>query len=447
MQRKRPTLLLATLAVCACGDRAHPPVTELTIDTLADGSILVANPPHGLWDANPGTRWRLVESLRIGTASEGGPDAFGNVISLTLDELGRLWIVDSQANEVGVFDGDGRFVRTIGGRGEGPAEFIGIGSVRRGPNGEMWVADDDLGRFEIFDTAATRIGGQRYVTRFGGGWRRGLFLAYDWIEDPDRRVYRVYRRGATGRLEPDGRVFELPEEPPDPPMIDYRQGGATLSSPAPFSPQHWWTFGPNLDIWWSDGYGLGGRYELRQIDLESGRTLRTVLRQYEPVAISAGDSAVTVRGAASATPRSTPARRARPMERDVPDPQSAPSEPRYGERDDPASQASHCGSPLPAPCGTFRKRETGAECSVSQTRVMSSAMPGPGAPVVMATTSTAAATGLPSSPSIALRHRSRAYSITAQRGSRSSSAASAATSSSHSRRAWPPAISSLTRSM
>ena len=159
MQRKRPTLLLATLAVCACGDRAHPPVTELTIDTLADGSILVANPPHGLWDANPGTRWRLVESLRIGTASEGGPDAFGNVISLTLDELGRLWIVDSQANEVGVFDGDGRFVRTIGGRGEGPAEFIGIGSVRRGPNGEMWVADDDLGRFEIFDTAATRIGG------------------------------------------------------------------------------------------------------------------------------------------------------------------------------------------------------------------------------------------------------------------------------------------------
>ena len=85
-------------------------------------------------------------------------------------------------------------------------------------------------------------------------------------------------------------------------MIDYRQGGATLSSPAPFSPQHWWTFGPNLDIWWSDGYGLGGRYELRQIDLESGRTLRTVLRQYEPVAISAGDSAVTVRGGRFSNP-------------------------------------------------------------------------------------------------------------------------------------------------
>ena len=69
-------------------------------------------------------------------------------------------------------------------------------------------------------------------------------------------------------------------------MIEFTQGGTTLSSPAPFSPQHWWIFGPNLDIWWSDGHDLGGRYELRQMDLESGKTLRTVLRQYEPVAIS-----------------------------------------------------------------------------------------------------------------------------------------------------------------
>ena len=94
MPHKTPALLLATVAICACGDRGYPPVTELTIDTLADGSIRVANPLHGLWDANPGMRWRLVESLRIGTATAGGPDAFGNATSVTLDEMGRLWIVD-----------------------------------------------------------------------------------------------------------------------------------------------------------------------------------------------------------------------------------------------------------------------------------------------------------------------------------------------------------------
>ena len=281
----RTAPVLAALTLAACTD-APPPITELTFDTLADGTVLVSNPPHGLWDANPGTRWRLVESLRIGSATEGGPDAFGDAAFATVDALDRLWIVDSQANEVRVFDGEGRFVRTVGGRGEGPGEFMGLGGVLHGPDGEMWAEDDLLDRYEIFDTAGARIGGQRYVTRFGGGWRSGLFLAYDWLEDSDRYAYRVYRRGATGRLGPDGRVFGLPEDPPDPPMIEFREGGATLLQPAPFSPHRWWTFGPGLNIWWSDGTELGGRYELREIDLETGRTLRRVLRQYEPVPIS-----------------------------------------------------------------------------------------------------------------------------------------------------------------
>lgn len=286
MPDRTPTLLLAILACCACGDRADPLVTELTVDTLADGSIRVSNPVHGLWDVNPGTRWRLVESLRIGTATDDGPDAFGNVISLTLDALDRLWIVDSQANEVRVFDSNGGYVRIIGGRGEGPGEFIGARGVGHGPNGEIWVEDGRLKRWEIFDTAGSRIGGQRYVTQVGGEWRLGFFLAHDWIQDSDQYVYRVYRPGATGGLEPDGRVFKLPEEPPDPPQIEFTRGGATFSFWAPFSPLSKRILGPNLDIWWSDGLDKGGRYELRRIDLESGRTLHTVLRQYEPVVIS-----------------------------------------------------------------------------------------------------------------------------------------------------------------
>lgn len=278
-------LILAALTLSTCTD-AQPPITELTVDTLANGSIVVSNPLHGLWDAKPGTRWRLVESLRIGSAVAGGPDAFGNVSSVTLDELNRMWIVDSQADHVRVFDSDGRFVRTIGSRGEGPGEFMGIWRVLRGPNGEMWAADSGLDRFEIFDTAGARIGGQRYLTRLGGFWTSGLYLSRDWLEDPDQDIYRVYRRDAGGRLEPDGRIFEMPEDPPVPPRIEYIQGGATLSSPAPFSPLRWWVVGRNLDLWWSDSRDHGGRYEILHIDLESGSILRRILRQYEPAPIS-----------------------------------------------------------------------------------------------------------------------------------------------------------------
>ena len=287
MSRARTTLVLAMSALAACADEPPPPITELSIDTLADGSILVSNPPHGLWDANPGVRWRLVESLRIGSAVAEEVDAFGNVVSFTLDELGRLWIGDSQGKDVRVFDADGQFVRTVGQPGEGPGEFGSIGSVRRGPEGHIWVRDSDLGRYEVFDTAGKRIGGHRMPNRFGGSWRSGVFFQSELSEEhPGRWVYKIHRLAANGTLEPDGRVFELLDPPPDPPMLDYTVDGQGYVMPAPLTPNHDWVFGSEFDFWWSDGYDMGGRYEIHAIDLESGDTLRTIVRQYEPVAIS-----------------------------------------------------------------------------------------------------------------------------------------------------------------
>ena len=287
MSRARTTLVLAMSALAACSEDLPPPITELSIDTLADGSVLVSNPPNGLWDANPDARWRLVESLRIGSAVADDADAFGNVASFTLDELGRLWIGDSQGKDVRVFDADGRFVRVVGQPGEGPGEFGSIGSVRPGPEGHIWVTDYDLGRYEIFDTAGTRIGGHRMPNRFGGSWRSGVFFQSELSQEhPGRWVYKTYQLTANGTLEPDGRVFELLDPPPDPPMIDYTVDGQGYVSPAPFTPSHDWVFGSEFDFWWSDGYDMGERYEIHDIDLVSGDTLRTIVRQYEPVAIS-----------------------------------------------------------------------------------------------------------------------------------------------------------------
>ena len=287
MPRARASLVLATLALAACGEDPPPPITELSIDTLADGSVVVSNPPNGLWDANPGARWRLVESLRIGSAVAEEMDAFGNVASFTLDGLGRLWIGDSQGKDVRVFDADGQFVRTVGQPGEGPGEFGGIGSVRPGPEGHIWVTDYDLGRYEIFDTAGTRIGGHRMPNRFGGSWRSGVFFQSELSQEhPGRRVYKTYRLTANGTLEPDGRVFQLLDPPPDPPMIEYAEEGRAWILPAPFTPNYDWAFGPDLDFWWSDGRDQVGRYRLNHIDLASGDTVRTIVRQYEPVAIS-----------------------------------------------------------------------------------------------------------------------------------------------------------------
>jgi len=40
------------------------------------------------------------------------------------------------------------------------------------------------------------------------------------------------------------------------------------------------------DAWYTNGRDLGGRYEIHRIDLESGDTLRTIVRWYQPVQVS-----------------------------------------------------------------------------------------------------------------------------------------------------------------
>lgn len=151
--------IASTLLLAACTGDATRELATLSVDTLSGGTVVVNNPIQGLWETDPDARSRITEDLRIGSATAEGPDAFGDVGHLMIDELGRFWVADRQADEVRVFDADGRFVRTVGGRGEGPGEFLDIGEVFPGPNGEIRIDDETMERFEVFDTSGTRIRG------------------------------------------------------------------------------------------------------------------------------------------------------------------------------------------------------------------------------------------------------------------------------------------------
>lgn len=284
--------ILAAVLLSACTGDTTQEATTLRIDTLGDGTVVVNNPDQGLWETDPGARWRISEDLRIGSATAEGPDAFGDVGSLMIDQLGRFWVADQQANEVRVFDARGGFVRTLGGRGEGPGEFLDIGKILPGPNSEVWIDDETMERFEVFDTSSTRVGGYIRDTRFWGGkWTdEGLLLSlgpHPESLEPEG-VYTVYRRGSRSLLEPEGRVLEMPVPPPDPPMVQFKSpdGRAVRTIPPPFSPTRRWDLGSGWDAWYTNGGDLGSRYEIHRIDLESGDTLLTIVRRYEPVQVS-----------------------------------------------------------------------------------------------------------------------------------------------------------------
>lgn len=283
-------VIASAILLAGCGGDQFADGHEPVVDTLRSGTVVVQNSERGLWDIDPGARWTVVESLRFGSADGSGPDVFGSVSELIVDDLGRMWVVDAMANELRVFDADGRFVRTLGRTGEGPSEFKRIGPAFLGPDATVWVEDLSLLRWEVFDTAGVRVEGHPVPSSLRGGlrhWTRDrLLLVLAQLPGSRPMVGLVaYEKTQDGAIEPEGRVLELPPEPRPEGLITVRSDRFSTQVPAPFTSRSFGVFGAGLDYWFSDGRARRGGYEVHQMNLDSGRTRLTIKRRFTPTQI------------------------------------------------------------------------------------------------------------------------------------------------------------------
>ncbi|MYI07024.1 MAG: hypothetical protein F4059_06870 [Gemmatimonadetes bacterium] len=282
--------IASAILLAGCGGDQLADRQEPLVDTLRGGTVVVQNPARGVWDIDPGARWTVVESLRLGSSDGFGPDVFGFVSELIVDDLGRMWVVDAMANELRVFDADGLFVRTLGRSGEGPSEFKRVGPAFLGPNSTVWVEDLSLLRWEVFDTAGVRVEGHPVPSSLRGGlrhWTRdGLLLVLARLPGSRPMVgLVVHEKTQDGAVEPEGRVLELPPEPRPEGLIAVRSDRFSTEVPAPFTSRSFGVFGAGLDYWFSDGRARRGSYEVHQLDLDSGTTRLTIKRRFTPAEI------------------------------------------------------------------------------------------------------------------------------------------------------------------
>ncbi|MYG80718.1 MAG: hypothetical protein F4187_02610 [Gemmatimonadetes bacterium] len=133
-------LLCAGCGVSDRGGTAGPSRTDST------GVEIVRNADEPL------RRGELVlPARRVFGSDQAGPELFGDVGTARLHPDGSLWIADSQAQEIRVFDsGSGAHVFTIGGRGDGPGEFRRSDFLGFDGEGSAYVYDHEHRRLSVF---------------------------------------------------------------------------------------------------------------------------------------------------------------------------------------------------------------------------------------------------------------------------------------------------------
>jgi len=89
--------------------------------------------------------------LVLGREEDDPHQAFYNPSIVRADRWGNIYVVDRGNNRIVKFDKDGKFLKEIGGIGQGPGEFLEPVDVIIDQEGRLFVADKGNLRIQIFD--------------------------------------------------------------------------------------------------------------------------------------------------------------------------------------------------------------------------------------------------------------------------------------------------------
>ena len=278
--------LLLPLGAQACGDAAVDSWGG-SIDTLANGVLVIRNPTQALW--REGEAWTLREDLRIGHVNAEGPELFGQIVGLVVDDAENVYVLDRQWSELRAFGPDGAHRWTTGRKGGGPGEMTDPIGLTIDPAGRLQVTDPAGGRYAFFATDGTFL---TTMPRRLGGYSVPWVGGYDEAGRFFERASAARRRGVL-RIDSTG----VPVDTAFFPTFDGQQftltnESASISASVPFAPRQY-------TLWDRRGYlwvGETGAYRIAQLSYE-GDTIRIIERDgVEPLAVTAEEREEVVEG-------------------------------------------------------------------------------------------------------------------------------------------------------
>ncbi|MCJ7485828.1 MAG: NHL repeat-containing protein [Candidatus Aminicenantes bacterium] len=176
-----------------------------------DGVRVVHNEKGGLWGKSAKVSLELVRKIGdIDTEDENV--AFNYPTDIAVDKEGNIYVLDGGNTRIQKFGPDGKYLATIGRKGQGPGEFISPSSLDIDEDGNLVVTDTAQSRLHVIigggkDVKSIVLKDERiYGLRcLGSGSFVGRASTYSipMRNQPEQKIgeMRLFRK-----LDPDGRV-------------------------------------------------------------------------------------------------------------------------------------------------------------------------------------------------------------------------------------------------
>jgi streptogramin lyase len=212
---------------------------------------------------------------------------FADIRGILVDAEGGIYVLDTQAAEIRVFDARGRYRYTIGQEGAGPREFRGPVGMAWDPDGRIWVADPGNARYSVFTPAGDLV---ETIPHF---WQSFSLLWPGVIDDEGRVCEIVLAAGewphsvrAIERLDPKTGAADSFPLPPDRPAVYELPRGKPY---VPFTGRQLTALDPRGSVW----VARSDVYRIVQRTIP-GDTLLVIERAIDPVPVTPTQRAAAI---------------------------------------------------------------------------------------------------------------------------------------------------------
>ncbi len=170
--KKEILILYVVLMTCfiSCAKKGDKPDYPVGIENI--GSINVLTNPDYPRDGR--VTYSLIEEVSIGKDVGEEEYLLNRPFQMRVDGQGYIYVLDYGDCHILVYDDDGKYIRTIGRKGQGPGEITSLAFFDFSQDGRVFVNDYMNQRIIIFDRKGNLLGGFKLE-----GFYSGILFAGD----------------------------------------------------------------------------------------------------------------------------------------------------------------------------------------------------------------------------------------------------------------------------